>query len=203
MSISSIGQTNTTMWQNATQPVHSSSSTTKITSQQNNVDTVDLSNASQEELAKALAAEKGAALPSWLAEHGTPSNIVNLHTDGAMAEGKERIRMSDAAYADGVITKAEQKAMDSYRDTMTETKAWLSQQFFNIEHSQELAEYGKLRIDALSEAKAAFGLDPDSVFLSGVDETNSADIGKKFQEILTSNPRSVELMGILGVKQQS
>jgi hypothetical protein len=169
MSISSIGQTNTTMWQNATQPVHSSSSTTKITSQQNNVDTVDLSNASQEELSKDL----------------------------------ERIRMSDAAYADGVITKAEQKAMDSYRDTMTETKAWLSQQFFNIEHSQELAEYGKLRIDALSEAKAAFGLDPDSVFLSGVDETNSADIGKKFQEILTSNPRSVELMGILGVKQQS
>mgnify|MGYP000019048180 FL=1 len=46
MSISSIGQTNTTVWQNATQPVHSSSSTTKPTSQQNNVDTVDLSNAS-------------------------------------------------------------------------------------------------------------------------------------------------------------
>jgi len=202
------------VWQNATQPVQSSSSTTKLTSQQNNVDTVDLSSASQEELAKALAAEKGLALPSWWSEHGAPTNIVNLHTDGSMAESKERIRMSDAAYADGVVTsdaayadgvvtKAEQKAMDSYRDTMTETKAWRSQQFFNIEHRQELAEYGKLRIDALSQAKTSFGIDPNSVFLAGVDESNSKDVGRKFQEILSSNPRAIELMGILGVKNKS
>ncbi len=132
-------------------------------------------------------------MPSWWAEHGAPTNILNLHTDAVMAESKEHMRMSDAARANGIVTKAEQKAMDSYRDIMTETKAWRSQQFFNIEHKQELAEYGKLRIDAVSEEKSAFGRDPDSIFLHGVDETNSADIDTKFQETLTSNFRAVEL----------
>jgi len=146
--------------------------------------------------------EKG-SLPSWQADYMAPSNILNLNgvDDKAITETGRYHKISDDAYADGKITPAERKAIDSYRDSMTANQQVRDRSTFNMQHGKELNEYAKIFNEAYASARN--NLDIDEGFVLN-DFTVSPEVNEsvhqEFKKILLSNPRTKPLMEILGIK---
>ncbi|MGY8872797.1 MAG: hypothetical protein ACKVJE_20385, partial [Pseudomonadales bacterium] len=71
---------------------------------------------------------------------------------------------------------------------------------FNIAHSKDLDEYGKIYNEAYFSAKASLGIDENKVFNDfSVNESTNEAVHQKFKELLFSNARTKPLMDILGI----
>jgi len=170
----------------------------------NNNDSVTLS---PEALAyhEKILREKG-SLPSWQADYVAPSNILNLNgvDDKAIAETGRYFKMHDEAQADGKITPAERKSIDSYRNNMTENQQIRDRISFNMQHVQELNEYGEIFNEAMSSAKASFGIVESQIFNDyNVSQEVLEGVHQEFKELLFSNPRTQPLMDVLGIKAKA
>ena len=194
MSISAIGQTHPSITLNKLYS-NTSASNTEVSTTSKNEDTVSISaqgqSASQTHTPPELYAMR---IPDWYAETLSPATIFN---SDAIHETRKSMEIFERSNADGVITKKEQKAIDSYKDNMVATKAMRAQFSFQASHGSELTEYGKIKEDALNEVIDSLGIDRKTAMTA--DYSDSDEVGRRFKELLSENPRVSELEKILGV----
>ena len=125
----------------------------------------------------------GFRLPSWYADYLPDFSDLSMSFSAVM-EAKKYQQMSDVTQSDGVIDFGEKRVANTYWENMTSNKSIRDQYHFRQQHGNEIEEYVQ------------------DAFLNAKSETASIEaVHDAFRKTLPSNPRAVELMAVLGIKQ--
>lgn len=140
-------------------------------------------------------------IPQWMADYHPPMADLSESTK-AIEEGRKYMQLDATARVDGVVSLAEKKAIDSYRSSMLANESLAEKDSLRIKFADELDEYSKANIAAFESAKSDLGIETNQDYLDKVlnDHETSEIFHQSFRENLLSNPRTSELMKLLGVK---
>lgn len=167
----------------------------------NNSDKVTLSSEGLSASRTAIDAELAKlALPSWFTEFKPERSIV---TDGRMVEeGRRFVRMSEQLGADGVLSAADERAIQSYLDNnMPATSRWKENEIHYNQNRALYEEYGAIYQKHVNAAQAEQGIVTDQDWIDKVRNAPDDNQALRFSimDKMFNDPRAMELMDVLRI----
>ena len=170
----------------------------EIVSPANTTDQVTISTAGR----NASIATMPAGMPSWSSDFSHHSRMVSFSELTAESNGYNG--MHERFISDGNITNKEKQALNSYKqNSMSATNYTRDNSQFEIEHRKELEEFREILANERWDTFEEYGvLTPEDYNEKVLNMPgDNQDIRLSIQEKILSNPRAMQLMGVLNIKQ--
>lgn len=136
------------------------------------------------------------ALPSWYADYLPEEAILPPSVD------HEYFAQAEDLSRDGNLDNGDRARLRSYLDNSPEHQKMLEHDRFKHQYQNELSEYNKILKGYLDEALAKREISGTRQYYESMilNKTTSEEVRQEVREKLMNNPRSMELMGMLGVE---
>ncbi|BFM18924.1 hypothetical protein R50073_51070 (plasmid) [Maricurvus nonylphenolicus] len=145
---------------------------------------------------------KHLAIPQWITGYMHESTDLSLNIDKVMAEGKAYQEFSEKFLDDGKLTNQEQRQMEVYRRTqMSFNDISIEMDNFRQSNRYELNELSSIRNTYYQQVLSESGIESSDEYVDKVIDApgHNVEMHKRFDELMRSNSRAVELMNQLGI----